>query len=507
MKIKGIIFDMDGVITQTATLHFKAWKITIENFFTQIFDEKKLFTENDYFHYLDGMTRKEGVANYFLNIGLSEDMLKGIYKNLEECIEDLCKKKNTLLLQILSEETVECFPDSLKFIEFLLLQDYKIGLISSSKNCLPILKKTQIDNIFSVYVDGLFCEQMNLPGKPHPAIFLEAAKRLDLLPEECLIVEDAIAGVCAAKKGGFGVVALDRKNKLYKDFLKFQPDFVLNDLSSNQTFLYHQLRKHATLQPGFKSLSCIMDLIENENQLAIFLDYDGTLTPIVETPDKAVLSQRMFHCLTQLSQNYLTVIMSGRELKNLKKLINVPTIFYSGNHGLEFIAPNDEIVSYQVGEEFKEELSFVYLHLVSLLRTIEGCIVENKKYSLSIHYRLVSESKHLYISQVIDEVLSDCPNLIRHSGKKVFEIRPNIIWNKGVASAFILNNLKLKNPNIIPLYIGDDLSDEDAFETFDKGGITIKVMDQPETTKAHYFLNSPSEVENFLCWLNILKEI
>lgn len=506
MKIKAVIFDMDGVVTQTASLHFKAWKCIIEQFLPRI-NKNNSFTEEDYFYCLDGMPRKEGLTQYFKAIDLSKDLIHILYKNLEECIEDLCQQKNALVIQWLSEQTIECFPDTLKCIEFLLSRGYQIALISSSKNCRLILQKAGISQIFSVYVDGIISEQLKLPGKPHPAIFLEAAKRLNVLPQECLVVEDALAGVKAAKEGGFGkVVALDRKNRLYHEFLKLDPDYILSDLSPDQIMLYHHLTDNRTLESGFRVIPLIWNLLKNQNQLVLFLDYDGTLTPIVETPEKAILSQPMRQCLARLSQNYLTVVMSGRGLENLKKIIDISTIFYAGNHGFECLGPEHDELTYQVGNEYREDIISLYQQLVHLLKNIPGCIIENKNCSLSIHYRLVKNHWHQNICDVLDDVLTDYPNLIRHCGKMVFEIRPHVAWNKGLASEYILNQFKLKNPNLIPIYIGDDVSDEDAFEVFKDKGITIKVMDYIQYTKAHYFLHSPLDVQKFLNYLNGFKD-
>lgn len=510
MTIKGIIFDMDGVVTQTAVIHYKAWKIVFDRLLSQINPSFNPFTEEDYFYFLDGMSRVDGVTNFLTSRELSLKELQKLYTSVEECIAHLCETKNELLLAIISENSVDCFADTLEFIKLLLLHNYSIAIISSSKNCLEILKSAKVEKIFPVRVDGIVSETIGIPGKPNPAIFLEAAKQLNLLPQECMVIEDALSGVKAAKEGAFGVVvALDRKNKLHAQFSELEADYILPDLSKKQTTFYQKIfcGSEKKLESAFNILPLIANLLENKNELIVFLDYDGTLTPIVERPENALLSPTMLQCLTQLSQKYTTVIISGRELNNLKNLINIPNIYYSGNHGFEFTGPECSNMFYQIGHEFVDELTAVYQALYGVFQKIKGCIIENKKFSLSIHYRLVDENLHEYISQKIEDNLSSFPNLTRHYGKKVFEIRPNIHWNKGLAAENILTQFKLVKNNLIPVYIGDDVTDEDAFTQFGLNGITIKVTPESYKTNAHYFLKSPKEVLEFLIHLNNFKEV
>ncbi len=486
---------MDGVVTQTATLHFDAWKIILDEYVTNLDKKNRLFSEDEYWSYLDGMPRKEGLSNFLKErkIGYHQDIL-----------EQLCDKKNELLHRMLFNQSVKYFSDTIQFIEFLLAHNYQIALISSSKNCIPILESAQIKHLFPIYVDGIISEELNLRGKPEPDIFLEAAKRLKLLPRECVIIEDALAGVKAGKKGGFGgVIALDRRNKLHHQFRQLGADYILPNLASAQNLFYFPTSRTAPLKTGTQALKSILRLSKLNYQFVIFLDYDGTLTPIRERPSEAVLSNSMHYCLNHLSRHYPTVIMSGRELKNLQKLINIASLFYSGNHGFEFEGPQ---YSYEIGQGFKEEIKEVYDSLYQCLFSIPDCFIENKTFSLSVHYRLVEKKYRHLIEKEIERIMVEHPHLKKHLGKKVYEIRPNINWNKGIASTSILNRFKAKNHKLIPIYIGDDVSDEDAFEAFKATGITIKVAEKLHHTKAHYYLDSPLEVQNFLTQLTFFKE-
>lgn len=505
MKIKGIIFDMDGVVTQTADLHCKAWKVVFNQFFRQIKEKDYYFTLKDYLYYFDGIPRIDGVINFLNACKIDGNKITNKYGSLKKAVEEICKIKNNLFLSMIDENKVKVFPDALEFIKYLLALNYKVAIISSSKNCQIILDKAGIIHLFSICIDGESAERKNIPGKPHPGIFLEAAKQLQLLPEQCMVIEDALAGVSAAKQGQFGlVVALDRKNKLFNEFKQYDPDYILRDLSKNQVNLYKTFDS-SKAAPAINALPILSSALIQQKEIVVFLDYDGTLTPIVDRPQDAHLSSVMKESILQLCKNYLTIIISGRELSNLKEKVGVETLFYAGNHGFEFESPKNFNFSYEIGKEYIEDIQSIFKKIYSILKDVKGCIIENKKFTLSIHYRLVHETNYELISSTIDFLLPSYPKLSRHAGKKVIEIRPNIPWNKGIFSINLLKNMKKDNPNVIPIYIGDDLTDEDAFQLFNANGITIKVG-QGSSTHAHYFLESPNEVRLFLDQLTRFKE-
>ena len=169
MNIKGIIFDMDGVVTQTALLHCKAWKVAIDQLLEQISSIHTPFTQWDYYHYLDGISRQEGLKNFLSARKIDTENLKPYYHTLDECIDKVCEHKNNLILSIIAEDKVKPFEDTLEFIRFLSNLNYRIGIISSSKNCQTILQSAQIEGLFSVRVDGTYAQENGLPPKPHPA--------------------------------------------------------------------------------------------------------------------------------------------------------------------------------------------------------------------------------------------------------------------------------------------------------------------------------------------------
>lgn len=236
----------------------------------------------------------------------------------------------------------------------------------------------------------------------------------------------------------------------------------------------------------------------DEKQLVVFLDYDGTLTPIVDRPELAVLSDDMRDALQRLARVCTTAIISGRALADVKRLVGVPDVFYAGNHGLEIAGPHQTQIKYEKGLEFIDAVDAAYHVIRSQVGHIDGVLIENKQFSLSVHYRLVDDSKVPMIEAVVDDVIAHEPRLRKHYGKKVFEVRPRIDWDKGKAVLWLLDALALQADSVLPVYIGDDITDEDAFQALKERGIGIRVMDRATSSQAAYRLNDTAEVKELL---------
>lgn len=233
--------------------------------------------------------------------------------------------------------------------------------------------------------------------------------------------------------------------------------------------------------------------------IVLLLDYDGTLTPIVAKPELAVLSEEMRDVLRRASKLYTVGIISGRSLNDVKKLVKINGLYYAGNHGFEISGPALELVKPEA-EQAKPAISTICKEMAARLSHINGAIVEDKGLTASVHYRLVAENNFQELSRIFDEVIK--PHLesgvIRITrGKKVFEIRPNVEWDKGKAVLWMVDALKV--PKGPPIYIGDDRTDEDAFLALkEKNGITILVTEEVKESNARYFVRSVNEVKEFL---------
>jgi trehalose 6-phosphate phosphatase len=244
--------------------------------------------------------------------------------------------------------------------------------------------------------------------------------------------------------------------------------------------------------------------------LFIGLDYDGTLTPIVNHPDHAVLPEDTKSLLADLCDlpNAFVCIISGRSYQDVKKKVGLKRIIYAGNHGME-IKGRDLSFSVKNSKRYTEEINKICRNLTQRLKKIKGVWVENKGLTASVHYRLAKSEDAQKAKQIVFPVVKNFGSLKLRRGKKVWEIRPNIDWNKGRALAYILQKCltrNWKNESSV-VYIGDDQTDEDVFCLLRHDGITALVSGKPEqTSNAKYFLTSSQEVISFLRWLGNLWE-
>jgi trehalose 6-phosphate phosphatase len=238
---------------------------------------------------------------------------------------------------------------------------------------------------------------------------------------------------------------------------------------------------------------------------AAFLDYDGTLTPIVDRPENALISESMRKAVRELAKRCPVCVVSGRDRRVVQELLGVDDLIIAGSHGFDIWSPASGEIQREEGEEFGELLEGVEARLREELGGIDGALIEPKMSSVAAHYRLVSKDERLRVGRVVDEILAEHPGELKVTpGKMVYEIQPNIDWDKGKAVLYLLEALDLDGEDVVPMYLGDDITDEHAFEALATKGIGIFVgrADDPEvagrTTCADYALYTVEEVEQFL---------
>ncbi|EPS71945.1 hypothetical protein M569_02812 [Genlisea aurea] len=259
--------------------------------------------------------------------------------------------------------------------------------------------------------------------------------------------------------------------------------------------------KMAAHPSAIGSFEKIMAAAEGK-QVVVFLDYDGTLSPIVAHPDRALISPEMRSAVKDVAKLFPTAIVSGRSRSKVYDLVGLPELYYAGSHGMDIKAPrhgNDVVC--QPAREFLPLIDRVCKILTAKMDTIPGALVENNKFCLSVHFRCVDEQRWGEVAGEVTSVMKECDQLRLTHGRKVLEIRPAIQWDKGNAVQFLLDSLGYtKSHNVLPIYIGDDRTDEDAFKVLrNRGqGIGILVSKTPTETFASYTLQDPSEVQQFL---------
>jgi trehalose-phosphatase len=225
----------------------------------------------------------------------------------------------------------------------------------------------------------------------------------------------------------------------------------------------------------------------------------------VDRPELAELSEKTKQILQTLArQSHFTVgIISGRALADLKQKVGISNIIYAGNHGLEIEGPGIGLVN-PLAEEMRPVFRLINQVLNKALTPIKGVRVEDKGLTVSVHYRMVEESKSEEVKSTFERVIATARSLGKvriTSGKKVYEVRPAVDWDKGEAIALLVDKYgKTKTKKeLLPIYLGDDQTDEDGFKVIEKhGGISVFVGGETGNSAARYYLRSPAEVEQLL---------
>ena len=244
------------------------------------------------------------------------------------------------------------------------------------------------------------------------------------------------------------------------------------------------------------ALEHVQEIARRGDRLAVFLDYDGTLTRIVSHPEDAWLSDSMRQTLRSLAARVPVAILSGRDLDDVRGRVHVDGIVYAGSHGFDIAGAGG--LRRELGAAYLPVLDAAETELREALDEIPGAQLERKHFSVAAHYRNVNENEAFKVALAVDAVTAKHRELRRMDGKKVYELLPDIDWNKGKAVLWLLETLGLERRNVLPIYIGDDRTDEDAFRAIEKRGVAILVSEQPQITAASYWLNNPEDVELFL---------
>ncbi len=374
--------------------------------------------------------------------------------------------------------------------------DVATAACSSSGHCQEILKTAGVDDLFDVCVDGTVAGGRGLAGSGHPVVLLEATRRLGVRPQRCVVVEDADAGAVAGRDGGFAlVIAVDRNGHIDEP-LRFDADIVVADLSD------------VAVRTGDKRISEIPNALESYGQLIgitnaresmLFLDYDGTLSPIVSDPGAATLVDGAAEALELVAAVCPVAVLSGRDLADIRTRVGRPGLWYAGSHGFELAGPDGTYHQNDAAAAFVPVLGRAAAELCDSLVQIPGVRVEHKRFAVAVHYREVAPE---HVGEIIAAThrLGQRAGLRVTGGRMLVELRPDIDWDKGTALAWIRDHVEATG-SLMPIYIGDDLTDEDAFDTVQFDGVGIVVRhdeDGDRKTAANFTLQSPDQVREFL---------
>jgi len=309
----------------------------------------------------------------------------------------------------------------------------------------------------------------------------------------------ARAGGKAGRKGGFGLVVGLRNNATAETLRQSRTDVVVDSLTNHTIEQQNGMNKETDQLPlALTAFGEIVDELEGK-KLLLLLDFDGTLAPIVSYHDDAAISDSLRTLVKSLAKISTTAIISGRGMADVRKRVAVEGIYYAGSHGFEISGPGGFSREQEDARQSLPALRSLEKQLRQELKDISGVGFENKKFSLAIHYRQVADKQQQEVIDRVEAALHNFPKLKKGEGKKVIEVQPAVDWDKGKAVQLLIEELSARGDHPYSLYIGDDITDENAFRALRRHeGMGILVGDHGRSTQAEYRLENVDEVASFL---------
>ncbi|MEV0084848.1 trehalose-phosphatase [Saccharopolyspora sp. NPDC050642] len=496
LRHHAVLFDLDGVLTDTATVHAAAWKRLFDGYLAERTpapaEDHLPFTGDDYLRHVDGKPRVDGVRDFLRSRGIRLPLGSAGDAAGRETCHGLGKLKDGYFRDALDAQGVAVFDDAIALIESLHRHGVRTAVISASRNCAAVLERAGIAHLFGVRVDGVVAEELGLPGKPDPAVFFEAARRLGVRPSSCAVVEDSESGVDAARVGGFALVVGVARSDSPTRLLEAGADVVVSSLADV-----------AVAGSGERRLSEVPDALDRWTEIAdrlrghrpaVLLDFDGTLAPIRDDPTAVALPAGTREVLEVLAQRCPVAMISGRDLRDLRERVRVEDAWCAGSHGFELAGPDGTSVAQQSGETALPDLDEAERLLSAELRPVAGALVDRKRFAVAVHYRNVRPDEVERVISTVRRVGDARPGLRTTHGRCVVELLPDIDWNKGRALRWLLDRIGLVGHDVVPVFAGDDYTDEDALREVHDDGIGIVVLSAEHgdrLTWARYSVDGP----------------
>ena len=374
------------------------------------------------------------------------------------------------------------------------------AVYSSTRDCAQVLRAAGIDELVSVLLG-----QAEIAEGLDAGALAETARRLRILPVRCVLIDREQAVLRAGRDGGFGLLIGLERNGQADELLALGADAVVADLAE------------ISVRSGGSAMSTIADAAQVFGQVkelvatrrpVVFLDFDGTLSDITAHPESATLVDGAAEALRALAAECPVAVISGRDLADVRERVKVDEVWYAGSHGLELMAPDGTQHENAAAARVIGAVAHAARRLTETLGDVSGIVVEHKRFAVAVHYRNADPAD-------IDRVIAAVHNLGRSeglritAGRKVIELRPNLAWEKGTALNWLLEHIEASDGGadagaVLPIYIGDDITDEDAFDAvqFDGAGIVVRHDEHGDRPSAAMFsLESPSAVIEFIARL------
>ncbi len=508
VRIDAVIFDLDGVLTDTASAHFQSWKQTFDPLLreraAQHGEEFEPFTMADYHTYVDGKPRFDGVRSFLVSRGISLEE-GGEAKEAPgdaDTVHAVGMRKNARYQEFLTRGQVERFDDALRFVDTLRQRGVALAVVSSSRNCATVLQAAGLSELFRARVDGNDLVAHNMAGKPAPDMFLEAAGRLGVAPENAVVVEDAVSGVEAGRRGHFACVVGMARTGNDEALANAGADVVIHSFDELDLRPTGGQMPTNDLPDALEEVDAIVDQL-GERRLAVFLDYDGTLTPIVERPEVGRAQRR--RCARR-SRGWPTrarvAIVSGRDLEDVRELVGL-----DGSTTPAATASTSRGPTGRSMPRWRRAPRSLPALDARRGRAAQGAGRRSRACRSS-----ASASPWPCTTASVADARRRRRSSARSTGcigrsagaaqdaaaRRSSSCSRDIDWDKGKAVLWLLEALGLTAPDVVPLYIGDDVTDEDAFRRWPAGGVTWLCSRRPGATAAGYRLADPARGRTLL---------
>jgi len=338
---------------------------------------------------------------------------------------------------------------------------------------------------------------------PHIRELLLGELNDPLVPlDRTLFISDVPKVLSASERKNLAmVVGLGTKSNMRKRLYEQGADLVLDSID-DLSIIQRNSEKTIFIQslPGVFNVLPQLNVKLDQGKPLFFFDYDGTLAPIQSDPAKAFMSDSMRKLLEQLAFKFRVAVVSGRDMDNLKQFIKLDSLIYAGSHGFRISGPEGIEMQHEETHSLLPQLE----HLSELLEnnrelSTVGIEIERKHMAITVHYRNAPKGSHRTVSRVVREIIRPYKDFKAGRGKKIIEIRPAVPWHKGRAVDWILKKFEeIDQANYVPIYLGDDLTDEDAFKAIADTGLGVIVGEHDHPSAAHCRLDNVQEVQKLL---------
>ena len=494
----AVIFHLEGFVADTAAIEAAAWKTTFDDYLARRpaneNEDHSPFADDDYRTHVHDRPRPDGVADFLASRRIS--LPRGTQDDtFEETICGLGNRVHNVFLDLL-DEAVPALESTVDLLRELQEAGIATGIYTPSHGWHRVLRAADIENLCAVHIDDVTAGGLARDRRPEPAVFFEIARRLAADPSRSVLVADAEAGVEAGRQDGFAVVIGLNRTSGADELLACGADVVVDDLALVEV---RKGDEHVTQLPdALNSYGQLVGVIAGRAPF-VCLDYDGTLSEIVSDPDAATLVDGAAEALERLAALCPVAILSGRDLADIRDRVGLPGIWYAGSHGFELIGPDGTYHQNDAAAAALPALETAATELRDDLAPIPGARVEHKRFAVAIHYRNVA-AEHVAEVAAAAHRRGRQHGLRVTNGRKVVELRPNVDWGKGDALRWIGDSIHQPGRGV-PIYIGDDLTDEDAFDAIRYTGMGIVVRNDEDggrPTAAQFTLRGPREVATFL---------